>query len=52
MERIEHRACFGGWQHVYRHASSTLDCDMNFGVYLPPQAAAQQLCRCCTGCPA
>ena len=40
MERIEHRACFGGWQDVYRHESSTLGCTMNFAVYLPPQATA------------
>src|SRR5690606_26900627 len=39
MERIEHRACFGGWQDVYRHRSQVLGCDMNFAVYLPPQAA-------------
>jgi S-formylglutathione hydrolase len=38
MERIEHRACFGGFQDVWKHASSTLDCEMRFGVYLPPQA--------------
>lgn len=38
MQRIEHRACFGGWQDVYRHRSSVLDCDMNFAIYLPPQA--------------
>jgi S-formylglutathione hydrolase len=38
MERIEHRACFGGWQDVYRHRSAVLGCDMNFAVYLPPQA--------------
>ena len=38
MERIEHRACFGGWQDVYRHRSSVLDCDMTFAIYLPPQA--------------
>jgi S-formylglutathione hydrolase len=38
MERIEHRACFGGWQDVYRHRSHTLACDMNIGIYLPPQA--------------
>jgi len=38
-ERIEHRACFGGWQDVYRHRSGTLACEMSFGVYLPPQAA-------------
>ena len=39
MERIEHRACFGGWQDVYRHGSEVLGCTMNFAVYLPPQAA-------------
>jgi S-formylglutathione hydrolase len=41
LERIEHRACFGGWQHVYRHRSATLDCSMQFAVYLPPQAASK-----------
>ncbi|MDH5835062.1 S-formylglutathione hydrolase [Luteimonas kalidii] len=39
LERIEHRACFGGWQDVYEHASDTLGCTMRFAVYLPPQAA-------------
>ena len=43
IERIEHRACFGGWQDVYRHESETLGCSMNFAVYLPPQAAMQKL---------
>ena len=38
MERLEHRACFGGWQDVYRHRSEVLDCDMTVGVYFPPQA--------------
>jgi len=38
MQRIERRACFGGWQDVYRHASGALDCEMTVGVYLPPQA--------------
>lgn len=38
MQRIEHRACFGGWQDVYRHRSQVLGCDMTLGVYLPPQA--------------
>lgn len=40
LERIEHHACFGGWQDVYRHASTALGCDMQFAVYLPPQAEA------------
>lgn len=43
MERIEHRACFGGWQDVYRHQSSVLACAMNFAVYLPPRAEKERL---------
>ena len=43
LERIEHRACFGGWQDVYRHRSAVLDCAMNFAVYLPPQAEQSRL---------
>ncbi|WDS35476.1 S-formylglutathione hydrolase [Pseudoxanthomonas sp.] len=43
MERIEHRAVSGGWQDVYRHRSEVLDCEMNFAIYLPPQAATQKL---------
>ena len=42
MERIEHRACFGGWQDVWRHHSDVLGCEMNFAVYLPPQAANER----------
>lgn len=43
LERIEHRACFGGWQDVYRHRSEALDCEMNFAIYLPAQATTQKL---------
>jgi S-formylglutathione hydrolase len=42
MERIEHHRCFGGAQEVWEHASTTLGCTMRFGVYLPPQTAAQR----------
>lgn len=38
MQRLEHRACFGGWQDVYWHRSEVLGCDMKVGVYFPPQA--------------
>jgi S-formylglutathione hydrolase len=38
-QRLERRACFGGWQDVYRHRSEALDCEMTVGVYFPPQAA-------------
>ncbi|MDR6990455.1 S-formylglutathione hydrolase [Luteimonas sp. 3794] len=43
LERIEHRACFGGWQDVYEHASKTLGCTMRFAIYLPPQADTAKL---------
>ncbi|WP_284321438.1 S-formylglutathione hydrolase [Dyella acidisoli] len=43
MERIEHRACFGGWQDVYRHRSRAVDGDMRFAIYLPPQAEHQKV---------
>lgn len=38
MERIERHACFGGTQEVWKHRSETLQCEMKFAVYLPPQA--------------
>jgi len=40
MEQIGENRCFGGRQLRFSHASATLDCSMNFSVYLPP--AAQQ----------
>ncbi len=33
---IENRTCFGGQQQVWRHASNSLNCEMNVAVYLPP----------------
>lgn len=38
METLSENASFGGTQGVYRHASSSCNCDMTFAVYLPPQA--------------
>jgi S-formylglutathione hydrolase len=43
LERIEHRACFGGWQDVYRHRSRAVDSEMRFAIYLPPQAQDQSV---------
>ncbi|MET0327197.1 MAG: S-formylglutathione hydrolase [Luteimonas sp.] len=43
MERIEHRASFGGWQDVYEHRSATLDSTVRFAVYLPPQVEDRKL---------
>ena len=39
METISEHACFGGKVGFYRHASSANDCDMQFSVFQPPQAA-------------
>ncbi|WP_339486086.1 S-formylglutathione hydrolase [Pseudomonas sp. EL_65y_Pfl2_R95] len=38
LENISCRKSSGGWHKRYRHRSSTLNCDMTFAVYLPPQA--------------
>jgi S-formylglutathione hydrolase len=38
MERVESHASFGGRQEVWKHASSTLGCEMKFGIYLPAAA--------------
>ncbi len=38
FETIARQRCCGGWQLRCRHPSDTLDCDMTFAVYLPPQA--------------
>ncbi len=43
MKRLEHRACFGGWQDVYQHTSNTLNCTMNYGIFLPKGAESQKL---------
>jgi S-formylglutathione hydrolase len=43
MRHIEEHACFGGRQQVWSHRSDVLDCDMRFGVYLPPQVESRRL---------
>ncbi|MEX1670096.1 S-formylglutathione hydrolase [Zhongshania guokunii] len=37
IENISNNKCFGGWHKQYRHRSSTLNCEMRFAVFLPPQ---------------
>jgi len=44
MERVESHASFGGLQEVWKHASSTLGCEMRFGIYLPPAALCGERC--------
>lgn len=38
VEQISSQKCFGGQQQRFKHQSQVLNCEMNFSVYLPPQA--------------
>lgn len=38
METLSQNACFGGTQGVYRHRSTSCNCDMTFGLFLPEEA--------------
>ncbi len=40
---LQEQKCFGGRQVRYQHASAALNCDMQFSVYLPPQAAERKV---------
>lgn len=40
LETLSETSCFGGEIGFYRHASSTNNCDMQFSVFVPPQAAS------------
>ena len=41
MERIAKIRSFDGYIERYKHHSNTTNCDMIFGIYLPPQAQQQ-----------
>ena len=38
METLSSNACFGGTQHVVKHASTACACDMTAAVFLPAEA--------------
>ncbi len=38
MEQIAENRCYSGRQLRFKHRSGVLGCDMNFSVFLPPQA--------------
>ena len=40
LEQLASNRCYEGEQLRYQHHSHTLDCDMTFSLYLPPQAGA------------
>uniref|UniRef100_A0A2A4YSE5 S-formylglutathione hydrolase n=1 Tax=OCS116 cluster bacterium TaxID=2030921 RepID=A0A2A4YSE5_9PROT len=37
MENISNNKCFGGWLKRYSHQSTSLNCEMKFSIFLPPQ---------------
>jgi S-formylglutathione hydrolase len=39
LETLSETGCFGGRMGFYRHASEINNCDMQFAVFLPPQAS-------------
>ncbi|MEH6648561.1 MAG: S-formylglutathione hydrolase [Motiliproteus sp.] len=41
IEQISANKSFGGWHRQYSHYSSTLNCQMRFAIYLPPQLFAE-----------
>lgn len=43
MNLTEQHASFGGTQSVFRHTSKTLNCDMNFGIFIPAHAEGTRL---------
>lgn len=38
LEQVAANKCFGGWQKRFKHHSESLNCDMHFSIFLPPQA--------------
>ena len=43
LDLVSENKSFGGWLRRYRHRSEVLDCDMVFGIYLPPQAETESV---------
>jgi S-formylglutathione hydrolase len=40
LENISTNKSFGGWHKQYTHFSKTVQCNMRFAIFLPPQASA------------
>ncbi|MEZ9236298.1 S-formylglutathione hydrolase [Shewanella sp. 10N.286.52.A9] len=43
LENVSSNKVFGGWLKQYNHHSDTVNCQMRFAIYLPPQAATQKV---------
>jgi S-formylglutathione hydrolase len=40
IENLSVNKSFGGWHKQYSHYAKTVNCDMRFAIYLPPQASS------------
>ena len=43
MQQLSASKIFEGQQLQYRHRSESLSCDMEFSIYLPPQAESTKV---------
>ena len=41
LQQLSRVRCYDGWQSQHQHASEVLNCEMQFSVYIPPQAEYQ-----------
>lgn len=44
LKSVSSSKSFGGYQKVYEHFSPTLQCNMKFGIYLPPGVSETEKC--------
>lgn len=43
LNRLSSQVCFGGLQQRFSHFSTTLNCEMQFSVFLPPKAKTSKV---------
>lgn len=42
LAELSANKCFGGWQKRFSHKSSTLNCEMQFSVFIPPTSSPNE----------
>lgn len=43
MKIMSQHTCFAGMQNIYSHLSATLNCEMRFAIFLPPQSLHKKI---------
>ena len=43
LGKVSEYRCFGGLQQRFKHDSSSLNCEMHFSIYLPPQVSERRV---------